>query len=190
VGDASSLPVDHPELEPQAAGPDLHGLAGVRNAQLGSAEDVDDVERTRLAGRLSEGAERRDAEDGPLGGVDWNALVSLVDEVAEDTEGRTGLVRRGANNGNPTGRPEGSPRGLVIEDGDRAAILFEVQVGDRPGALEGASGTVVRCRICVGRRRPGRLRPVRGAGVAGRGGRGALAGRGFEPTAQVAVSRW
>jgi hypothetical protein len=58
----------------------------MRLAQLGATKDIDDVEGPGALGGVAERAEGRHAEDVSLIGVDGNALVALVDEVAEDAE--------------------------------------------------------------------------------------------------------
>ena len=93
VGDPRGLPIDDPELEPQTARPDLDGFAGVRHAQLGAAEDIDDVERAGRIDGLGQRPECRHAKDRPLRWIDRNALVALMDEIAEDAERRASLVR-------------------------------------------------------------------------------------------------
>jgi hypothetical protein len=86
VGDPGSLPADDAELEPETASPGVDGLLGVRRAQLGAAEHVDDVERAACPDRLAERPKRGNPEDVPLVGVDRDAFVALVDQVAEDPE--------------------------------------------------------------------------------------------------------
>src|SRR4029450_7078999 len=84
--DPRSLPVDDAELQPETPRTDLDRLAGARHAQLRAAEDVDDVEGPRRLERVAEAAEGRDAEDLMLARVDRDALVALVEEVAEHAE--------------------------------------------------------------------------------------------------------
>ena len=86
VGDPSRFPVDHAELEPQAARPDLDRLARMGLAQLRAAEDIDELERAGRLDGLTEGGEGRYAEHRPLGRVDRDAVVALPDEVAEEAE--------------------------------------------------------------------------------------------------------
>jgi hypothetical protein len=147
-GDPCRLPVDHAELEPQAARPDLDGLAGVRDAELGSAKDIDDIEDTGRLGRLAERPERRHAEDRLLPGVDGHTVVPLVDQVPEDAERRPRLVGRRADDGDPACRSEQIRDPLAVEEVDLPAALVEIEVGDGPRPLGGTSrdplGAVVR----------------------------------------------
>ena len=59
--DPRGLPVDDPELQPQAARPDRDGLLGVGHAQLGASEDVDHVDRAGRVDGLGERPEGRHA---------------------------------------------------------------------------------------------------------------------------------
>src|SRR5437763_738837 len=88
--------------------------------------------RTRRGGpgdRLPERPERRHAEDVALAGVDGDAVVALVEQVAEDPERRPARVRRRADDRDASGRPEHLAGGLGIEDRDGAAVLLEIEVG-------------------------------------------------------------
>src|SRR4051794_1059698 len=86
MGDLRRFPVDDAELQPEAARADVDSLAGVRDTHLGAAEDVDDVERSGRVERFAGRPERADPEDVALAWIDRHAVVSLVDEVAEDAE--------------------------------------------------------------------------------------------------------
>ena len=107
----------------------------MRNAQLGPAEHVDDVERPGRLEGLTERPERRHPQDRSLAGVDRHALVALVEEVAEDAERGTGLIGGGAHDGDPPGGTEEVRDLLAVKDRDRASTLIEVEVRDRPGSL-------------------------------------------------------
>ena len=95
-----------------------------------------------------------------LGRVDRDAVVALVDEVAEHAERRPGLVRRRADDRDPPGRPGGLaaiPSSSRTGTGPRPSV--EVEVGDRPGALGGPAGAALGARRSRRRRsRPDRQR--------------------------------
>jgi hypothetical protein len=147
VSDPGRVPVHDPELEPQASCAGRHGLLGVRHAQLGAAEDVDDVERPGRGDGLLEGPERGDAEDVAFERVHRHAFEALVDEVAEDPKRRPRRLRRGADDRDPAAGPEDRCDSAVVEEWDRSATLVEVEVGDRPVALGATVGIVDVCQV-------------------------------------------
>jgi hypothetical protein len=163
VSDPGGLPVHDAELQPKAARTGRDRLLRVGDAELGPAEDVDDVERSRRRDGLGQRAERRDAEDRPFVRVDRDALVALAYEVAEDPERRAPLVRRCPDNRNPVARPEDVGDPGVVEQGYRTALLGEVEERDRPGPLGPPGGRGgIRVGGCTGVRGPvGPLGPVR-----------------------------
>jgi hypothetical protein len=139
VSDPRGLPVDHPELEPQAPCAHVDRLPSMRLAQLGATEDIDDVERPGALGGLAERAEGRHAEDVSLIGVDGNALEALVDEVAEDAERGTRGVRRCAHDRDPARRAKEVGDAVVVQERDGAAAFVEVEERGGPGALDRAT---------------------------------------------------
>jgi hypothetical protein len=91
--DPRCLPVDHPELHPERLRPDLDRLASMGHDELRPAEDVDDVDGAGCVDRLPERPEGRHAEDVAFLGVDRDEVIALVEQVAEDAEGRPAGVR-------------------------------------------------------------------------------------------------
>ena len=104
----------------------------MREAQLGSAEQVDDIDRALCVDRLAERSERRDAKDVAFGRVDRQALIALVDQVAKDAEGWPPRIRRRADDRDPVRRPEDLAGGIPVEHGNRSAALLEVEIGNGP----------------------------------------------------------
>ena len=153
VRDPGGLPIHDAELHPETSGADLDGLASVRDDELGTPEDVDDIERTSRGGSLWERPECRDPEHVPLPGVDRDAVVALVDEVAEDAVRRPAGVRGGADDRDPPGRPKDLAGGLAVQDGDRAPALLEVEIGDRSRPLRLAPAGSFRRGFRLGFRR-------------------------------------
>ena len=127
--DPGRLPVDDPELEPQAPGADGDRLAGVRDAQLGAPEDVDDVERAGRGHGLGERREGGHPEHLPLVRVDRDAFEALLDQVAEDAERRPPGIGRRTDDRDPAGRPQDLRDPGVVEERDRPAALLEVEEG-------------------------------------------------------------
>jgi hypothetical protein len=134
-GDPGGLPVDHAKLEPEAASPCLDGFPGMRDAQLRTPKDVDDVESAGRGDRLAERPKRGDPEYLALVGVDGDTFVALVDEVAEDPERRATDIRRGADDGDPSRSPEEIGNPVVVEERNRATPLLEVEIGDGAGPI-------------------------------------------------------
>jgi hypothetical protein len=131
--DPGGLPIDDTQLEPEAARRDGDRLARVWHAQLGAPEDIDDVERPGPLDRGGEGRIRWDASNRQLVRVDRDAIESLSDEVAEDAVRRPTLVRRGADDSDPSRSPQQFGDLDVIEDRYRSASLLEIEV--RGGAF-------------------------------------------------------
>ena len=135
MGDPGRLPADDPELEPQAASPGGDGLTRVGHAQLGAAEDVDELERAGRGHRIGQRREGRHAEHLALVGVDRHAVVAVVDQRPEDAVRRPVRIGRGADDRDPPGGPQDAFDAGVVEDRDRAAALLEVEEGRRSIAL-------------------------------------------------------
>lgn len=167
MGNPGRLPVDDAELQPEAAGAGDDRIARMWDAQFGAPEHVDQVERTGRRDRRGDRPEGRNPKDGPFVRVDRDAVVALSDEVAEDPEGRPGLVRRRAHDCDATARPKQLGDPIVVEQRDRATGLGEVEERDRPGAIGGPGGAGGAVVCPIGRRArgpalvPGRFAQVR-----------------------------
>ena len=135
VRDPRGFPVDDPELEPETAGARFDRLQRVRDAQLRSTEDIDDVEWTAGRDRLSERRERRNPVDFLLARIHRHAVVAMAEEIAEDAERWTSHVRGRADDCDPPGRSKHVGDGGVVEERDGSAPFLEVEVGDRAGPL-------------------------------------------------------
>ena len=132
---AAASQFDDPELEPQPARADRDGFAGMRDAQLRPAEDVDEVDRTGRGDGVGDGREGRSAEDLALVRIDRHAVVALGQQVAEDPVRGAARVRRRPDDGDPSRRPERSLDARVVEHRDGTAALGQVEIGGRPVAL-------------------------------------------------------
>jgi hypothetical protein len=75
------------------------------HAELGPAEDVDQVERPGRVDGLGQRSERRDAQDRAFVGIDRNAVEALVQEVSEYRERWPRRVRRGSDDRDPPRLP-------------------------------------------------------------------------------------
>ncbi len=126
-GDACRLPVHDAELEPQHARTDGDRFDGVRDAQLGSPEDVDQVERPGRVHGVGEGRVGRRTEDLGLGRVDRDTVEPSSKEIPEDAIRRPARVGRRAHDRDPAGRPQDPLDPHIVEDRDRPATLLEVQ---------------------------------------------------------------
>jgi hypothetical protein len=107
------------------------------HAQLRTPEDVDDVEWPGRRGRFAQRPEGRDPEYVPAVRVDGNALVAAVDEGSEDPEGRSALVRRGADDRDSPAGPEELRDPAVVEERYRTAALLSVEEIADPVSLLG-----------------------------------------------------
>jgi hypothetical protein len=67
----------------------------------------------------------------------------VLNEVAEDTERGSRRLRRGADHGDPAGRLEDCLDPVVAEQGNRAAALLEIEVGNRPVAARATVGIAI-----------------------------------------------
>ena len=130
--DRRRLPVDDPELEPEAARADGHRLVRVGYDEVGAPEDVDHVERPGRRGGFFEGRERGDPVDRLLLRIDRDAVVPVVEQRAEDAVRRAPRARRGADDGDPPGGVEDVGDAFVVGRRDRAATLVEIEERDRP----------------------------------------------------------
>jgi hypothetical protein len=143
--DPGRFPADDAELEPEARRARFDRLAGVDGAQLGTAEDVDDVERTGGGDGIGERREGGHLGDLALVRVDRNDVVPGADERLEDAVRRPPRVRGGADHRDPPGRAEHLRDPGVVQDRHRVASLVEVHQVTHPGAI-GALGLM---RVCA-----------------------------------------
>src|SRR5437588_41574 len=94
-GDPPCLRRDDPELEPDRAGAGGHGLTGHVRAELGPAEDVDEVDG------LTDLRERRDAPDAEdlvaVARPNRYEAVAVLEEIAHHPVARAGRPRRRAH---------------------------------------------------------------------------------------------
>jgi len=104
----------------------------VRYDQLGSAEYVDDVERSGSRNRLGYRREGGDPVNASFIRVDGDALEALVDEVAEHAERRPSFVRGRSDDRDPSRVPEQLLDLVVVRQCDRSAVLLQVEEVDRP----------------------------------------------------------
>ena len=129
MGDPGRLPADDPELEPQAASPDGNGLTRVGYAQVGPAEDVDELERAGRGNRIGQRRKGGHAEHLAFPGVDRHTVVAVVDQRPEDAVRRPVRIGRGADDRDPPGGAQDAFDAGVVEDGDGARALLEVEEG-------------------------------------------------------------
>jgi hypothetical protein len=133
--DPGSLPADDAELEPQAPRAGRDRLVRMRHAELRATEHVDEVERTGGCDGVGQCRERRNALDLAFVRVDRDAVEPVSQQRGEDALRRPRGVGRGADDGDPSRRPQDPFDAVVVEDRDRTAALLEVEIGGCPVAL-------------------------------------------------------
>ena len=135
MGDPGGLPVDDPELEPEAACPGRDGLpaCGTHSSERRKTSTMSNG--PVAVDRLGQRRGGRHAEHLALVRVDRHAVVAVPEERPEDAVRRPVPVGRRADDRDPPGGAQDPLDAGVVEDGDRAAALLQVEEGGGAVAL-------------------------------------------------------
>ncbi len=143
LGDSARVGGDDAELEPERSGADCHRLLRMGGCQLGSAEDVDEVDR---AVDLRQRARARHAQHLVAAGrAHGDDVIALCEQVAHDAVAGSIRLRRGTDEGDRLRVAEDLGRGAhqakAILGAVLKAVIFDVDFTlARPGPELGPEG--------------------------------------------------